>query len=211
MLQSSINGTRHAIKFIAQFVSALLKTRTSNLAKIANAIESEAEADSVYRQCQRFLKNEKEVSIDYLKMLNLTGRLKILIDRTEWKFGETWVNILTLSVAYKQVAIPILWEVVNHKGNATAVEHVGIIQRFVEEFGVERIHRVYADREFGSYELFAYLLKNEIDFHIRLKTSHKTAGKSFLKMWKNVNEKVKLRGKVKIKVFGLEIYVSCVK
>jgi len=144
-------------------------------------------------------------------MLNLTGRLKILIDRTEWKFGETWVNILTLSVAYKQVAIPILWEVVNHKGNATAVEHVGIIQRFVEEFGVERIHRVYADREFGSYELFAYLLNNEIDFHIRLKTSHKTAGKSFLKMWKNVNEKVKLRGKVKIKVCGLEIYVSCVK
>ncbi len=70
---------------------------------------------------------------------------------------------------------------------------------------------MYADREFGSYELFAYLLKNEIDFHIRLKTSHKTAGESFLKMWKNVNEKVKLRGKVKIKVFGLEIYVSCVK
>jgi hypothetical protein len=37
VLQSSINGTRHAIKFIAQFVSALLKTRTSNLAKIAEA------------------------------------------------------------------------------------------------------------------------------------------------------------------------------
>jgi hypothetical protein len=29
-LQENIQGTRHAIKFIAQFVSALLKTRTSN-------------------------------------------------------------------------------------------------------------------------------------------------------------------------------------
>jgi hypothetical protein len=210
-LQENIQATQHAIKFIAQFVSALLKTRTSNLAKIANAMESAAQTDSVYRQLQRFLKNSNAVSIDYLKLMKLDGQLKLLIDRTEWKFGETWVNILTLSVAYKQVAIPILWEVVNHKGNATAAEHVGIIRRFVAEFGAERIERVYGDREFGNYQLLAYLLKNEIDFHIRLKTSHKSAGKSFLKHWQEVGERVKVRGKVKIEVFGLLVYVSCVK
>jgi len=210
-LQENIQGSRHALKFIAQFVLALLKTRTSNLAKIANAIDAEVEPDSVYRQIQRFLKNENKVSIDYLKLLKLKGKLKILIDRTEWKFGETWVNILTLSVAYKQVAIPVVWQVVNHKGNATAVEHVAIIKEFVAEFGVERIERVYADREFGSWELFRYLIKNEIDFHIRLKTSHQSGGKSFLQLWKNVSERVKLRGKVKTEVFGLKLYVSCVK
>jgi hypothetical protein len=210
-LKENIQGSRHAIKFIAQFVTALLKTRTSNLAKIANAIESEAEADSVYRQIQRFLKNENEVSIDYLKLLKLNGKLKILIDRTEWKFGAAWINILTLSVAYKQVAIPVLWEVMTHKGNAAALEHAAIIRRFVEEFGVERIQRVYADREFGSYELFSYLLKNKIDFHIRLKTSHKSGGKSFRQMWRNLGERIKLRGKVKIEVFDLEVYLSCVK
>jgi hypothetical protein len=210
-LSENIQGTRHAIKFIAQFVSALLKTRTSNLVKIANAFETEVESDSVYRQIQRFLKNENEVSIDFLKLLKLNGKLKILIDRTEWKFGATWVNILTLSVAYKNVAIPILWEVVNHKGNATASEHKAIIEKFVTEFGAARILRVYADREFGSYELFAYLIEKNIDFHIRLKTSHKSGGKSFLQIWRNAAEKVKLKGKVKIEVFGLEIYVSCVK
>ena len=188
-----------------------MKTRTSNLVKIANAIESEAESGSVYRQTQRFLKNENKVSIDYLKLLKLNGQLKILIDRTEWKFGDTWINILTLSVAYKQVAIPVLWEVISHKGNATAAEHVAIIRKFVAEFGVQRIQRVYADREFGSAGLFKYLIENGIDFHIRLKTSHKSGGKSFLQIWRNTAEKVKLRGKVKIKVFELEIYVSCVK
>jgi hypothetical protein len=210
-LQENIQGSRHAIKFIAQFVSALLKARTSNLVKIANSFETEVESDSVYRQIQRFLKNENEVSIDFLKLLKLDGKLKILIDRTEWKFGATWVNILTLSVAYKNVAIPILWEVVNHKGNATASEHKAIIEKFVTEFGAARILRVYADREFGSYELFAYLIEKNIDFHIRLKTSHKSGGKSFLQIWRNAAEKVKLKGKVKIEVFGLEIYVSCVK
>ncbi len=210
-LQENIQGSRHALKFIVQFVSALLKVRSSNLAKIAQAIQAEAEPDSVYRQIQRFLKNEAEVSIDYLKLMNLNGKLKILIDRTEWKFGATWVNVLTLSVAYKQMAIPLLWEVVSHKGNATAAEHVGIIKRFVKQFGVERIERVYADREFGSYQLLAYLIKNGIDFHIRLKTSHKSGGRSFLAMWKNAGEKVKLRGRAAIEVFGLEVYVSLVK
>jgi hypothetical protein len=210
-LQANIQGTRHAIKFIAQFVSALLKTRTSNLVKVANAFDSEAEADSVYRQIQRFLKNDTQVSIDFLKLLKLDGKLKILIDRTEWKFGSTWVNILTLSVAYKNVAIPVLWEVVNHKGNATAGEHKAIIEKFVAEFGAGRIERVYADREFGNYELLAYLLANKIDFHIRLKTSHKSGGKSFWQIWRNAAEKVKLKGKEKIEVFGLEMYISCVK
>ena len=210
-LQANIQGSRHAIKFIAQFVSALLKTRTSNLVKIANAFETEVDKESVYRQIQRFLKNENAVAISYLKLLKLDGKLKILIDRTEWKFGSTWVNILTLSVAYKNVAIPVLWEVMDHKGNATALEHTAIIKKFVAEFGASRIWRVYADREFGSFELFAYLLENKIDFHIRLKTSNKSGGKSFLQIFRNSKEKVKLRGKVKIEVFGLELYVSCVK
>ncbi len=210
-MQDNIQSSRHALKFIAQFVSALLKTRTSNLVKIANAFQTDADSNSVYRQIQRFLKNENAVSIDYLKLLKLNGKLKILIDRTEWKFGSTWVNILTLSVAYKNVAIPILWEVVNHKGNATALEHVAIIKKFVAEFGANRILRVYADREFGSYELFSYLIENKIDFHIRLKTSHKSGGQSFLQIFRNSAEKVKLRGKVKIEVFGLELHVSLVK
>lgn len=210
-LQENIQGTRHAIKFIAQCVSALLKTRTSNLAKIANSVETEVEPASVYRQIQRFLKNENEVSINYLKLLKLNGKLKLLVDRTEWKFGSVWVNILTLSVVYKNVAIPLLWEVVNHKGNATAAEHKALIKEFVKEFGRERILRVYGDREFGSGVLFKYLIQQKIDFHIRLKTSHKSGERSFLQIWRDVSEKVKLRGKAKIEVFGLELYVSCLK
>ena len=210
-MSENIQGTRHAIKFIAQFVSALLKTRTSNLVKIAQAIDSEADSPSVYRQIQRILKNENEVAIDFLKLLNLNGKLKVLIDRTEWKFGSTWINILTLSVAYKNVAIPILWEVMDRKGNASAAEHKAIIEKFVKEFGANRILRVFADREFGSCLLFSYLIENKIDFHIRLKTSYKSGGRSFLQIWRNAAEKVKLRGKVKIEVFGLELYVSCLK
>jgi hypothetical protein len=178
---------------------------------VANAVQTEAATDSVYRQIQRFLDNENKVSIDYLKLLGVEGKLKILLDRTEWKFGSTWINILTLSVAYKNVAIPILWEVMDHKGNASALEHIAIIKRFVAEFGREKIERVYGDREFGSFELFAYLTREKIDFHIRLKSNYLANGKSFQTIWKNATERVKLCGKVKVSVFGLQLYVNCVK
>lgn len=210
-LQQSIQATRHARKFVAQVVEALLKTRTCNLARLAQAVESESEASSVYRQTQRFLKNENQVLIDYFRLLRLDGRLKILIDRTEWQFGSVWVNILSLSVAYKNVAIPLFSTVVNQKGNQAAAAAVGLLKQFIARFGAERIHRVYADREFGTKELFAFLLGEEIDFHIRLKTSHKAAGKKFSAWWQAAAERVKLRGKRQIEVFGLAVFVSAVK
>ncbi|MDQ3179452.1 MAG: transposase, partial [Acidobacteriota bacterium] len=60
-------------------------------------------------------------------------------------------------------------------------------------------------------ELFKYLREAGIDFHIRLKTSHLSAGKSFKRIWQEATQRVKIRGKVKIKVLGEMVYVSCVK
>ncbi len=210
-LQSRIQGTTHAIKFISQFVLAVLKVRSSNLSKIAVAFETSVEFLSTYRQTQRFLGNLRRVKIDYLGLLKISGKLKVAIDRTEWKFGKVWVNILTVSVVYKRVAIPIMWQTVNQKGNARALEHLQIIKRMIAEIGTGRIEAIYGDREFASKELFSFLLAEQIDFRIRLKTSHVAGGMSFKTRWRNLAERVKLRGKVKVEVFGLNLYVSCVK
>ena len=210
-MQSRIQGTKHAIKFISQFVLAVLKVRSSNLSKVAVAFQTSVEFLSTYRQIQRFLSNWRTVKIDSLGLLKISGKLKVAIDRTEWKFGKVWVNILTVSVVYKRVAIPIMWKTVNQKGNARASEHLQIIKQLIAEIGKGRIAEIYGDREFASQELFSFLLKERIDFRIRLKASYLAGGMSFKKRWRNLSERVKLRGKVKVEVFGLKLYVSCVK
>ncbi len=210
-LQTSIQGTRHAIKFISGFVLALLRTRTSNLAKVAAAVETKVEVSSTYRQIQRFFDNQNRLVIDYLRLLKITGKMVVVIDRTEWKFGKVWINILTVSILYRQVAIPVIWQVVNQKGNAAAFEHIRIIKEFIAQFGKERIDKILGDREFGSRELLEFLINEEIDFLIRLKVSHLAAGVSFKKRWRDLSERVKLKGKGAVEVFGLEIYVSAVK
>ena len=210
-MQLRIQGTKHAIKFISQFVLAVLRVRSSNLSKIAVAFETGVEFLSTYRQIQRFLSNLKTVEIDYLGLLKIEGKLKVAIDRTEWKFGKVWVNILTVSVVYKRVAIPIIWQTVNQKGNAKASEHLEIIKRLIAAIGKGRIAEIYGDREFAGKELFSFLLAERIDFRIRLKASHLADGISFKTRWRNLSERVKLRGKVKVEVFGLNLYVSCMK
>jgi len=210
-LQSRIQGTKHAIKFISQFVLAVLKVRSSNLSKIAVAVETGVEFLSTYRQIQRFLGNLKTIRIDYPGLLKMSGKLQVAIDRTEWKFGKVWINILTVSVVYKRVAIPMVWQTVNRKGNARALEHLQIIKRLIAEIGKGRIQAIYGDREFASQELFSFLLAERIDFRIRLKTSHLAGGMSFQRRWRNLPARIKLRGKVGVEVFGLNLYVSCVK
>ncbi len=190
---------------------ALLKVRSSNLSKIAVAFETSVEFLSTYRQIQRFFGNLKTVKIDYLGLLKISGKVKVAIDRTEWKFGKVWVNILTVSVIYQRLAIPIIWQTTSRKGNAKALEHLQIIKRLIAEIGKQRIAEIYGDREFASYELISFLLAERIDFRIRLKASHLADGMSFKTRWRNLSERVKLRGKVKVGVFGLNLYVSCVK
>lgn len=181
------------------------------MSKIAPAFETSVEFLSTYRQIQRFLGNLKPVKIDSLGLLKVSGKLKVAIDRTEWKFGKVWINILTVSVIYKGVAIPLLWQTTSQKGNARAKEHRQIIQRLIAEIGKGRIEAVYGDREFASKELFSFLLAERIDFRIRLKASHLADGMSFRRRWRDLSERVKLRGKVRVEVFGLKLYISCVK
>jgi len=41
----------------------------------------------------------------------------LIMDRTNWKFGKVDINFLVLSVAYKGIAIPILWYILKNNKN----------------------------------------------------------------------------------------------
>ena len=66
------------------------------------------------------------------------------MDRTNWKLGKNNINLLVLGVAYKGMAIPLLWKFlskdrvqVGKQGNSNTKERQEILQRFIDIFGVE--------------------------------------------------------------------------
>ena len=74
------------------------------------------------------------------------------MDRTNWKFGKVDINILMLSVAYKGMAIPIVWYILKKttkQGNSGFKDRIKIIKNFIDIFGVDKIEVLTADRKFG--------------------------------------------------------------
>ena len=134
-----------------------------------------ANKESKYRRLKRFL---TEAKIDYavfatllIAILKPKGKYILALDRTEWKYGKVWVNILTLSIVYENTAIPIFWQTLNRKGNSTLAEKKEILNRYLKTFGVRNILYFCADREFDGHEFVKYLNKNWVPFRLRLKVS----------------------------------------
>ncbi len=86
--------------------------------------------------------------------------------------GAAWVNVLMLSVGYKNISIPLFWTVLEEKGCSDNAERGGIVQQFIDEFGAGSIRFVAADREFASKEWLAYLVKHKIGFRLTIKANH---------------------------------------
>ena len=106
-----------------------------------------------------------------LKLLKIESPFVIAIDRTEWQLGGRWVNILMLSVSYKNIAIPLFWTVLEEKGCSDNSERKEILERFIDEFGVENIRFVTADREFASKEWLRFLVAKKIPYRLRIKSN----------------------------------------
>jgi len=158
----------------AGMLLALIKVRTVNLMELACAFEGAAALESRYKRITRFFRG---FTIDFAVvakwMIGLFGLDKeavyIGIDRTNWRWGKSDINVLMLSVVYKGIALPVLWSLLDKRGNSNTAERIAVMTRFIGQFGKERIAGILADREFVGAEWFAWLKKERIPFCIRIK------------------------------------------
>lgn len=134
------------------FDIALCKVQTVGFEKLANAFDSEAMAVSSLRRIQRFIAKYTLDSDLIAKLifglLPKKENLKLTIDRTNWKFGQTDINIFMLGVTYKGVAFPLLFKMLDKRGNLNCKEGIDLVNRFIELFGTNCIDCLMADREF---------------------------------------------------------------
>ena len=98
----------------------LIKTRSVSLNEIAMGFPSDAMPDSRYRRIQRFI-HDYEINFDTVAVFVMTlfhfisSKYYLTLDRTNWKWGKKNINILMLAIAiaYKGVAIPIYWKLLD--------------------------------------------------------------------------------------------------
>ena len=165
------------IKFISHFIIALCKVQTVTFEKLANAFETSVDSKSSLRRIQRFIAyytlDGDLIARLIFSLLPKQEGLILSIDRTNWKFGQTNINIFMLGVVYKGVAFPLLFTMLDKRGNSNSQERIDLVNRFIRLFGKDLIKSIVADREFVGDHWLDFLNRNGIKYYIRIRNNFK--------------------------------------
>ncbi len=177
-LQPHLNWHGARLSFLALFLLALVKVKTVNMSELALGIEGQAQAASKYKRLQRFFRG---FEIDYTAIAKLVISWMAIpqtwvlsIDRTTWEFGSHCYNILSVGVVHQGVAFPLLWWMLNKKGNSNSDERMRFIEQLLKIFPDAQIRCLCADREFIGQAWIRYLLLDPLlPFRIRIRVTDK--------------------------------------
>ena len=165
------------LKLMARFTSSVLTLTTTDLSKVALALKAGPKQESNYRRIQRFLSGYE---VDFRALGSLLLHLlpqrppyEVVIDRTEWHFGETAVNLLMVGIAHKGMAFPIAWTALPSGGSSDFQSQAKVLERFLEVVDPDSIEVVTADREFISVPWMRRLRDRGIPFAIRLRSDRR--------------------------------------
>lgn len=165
------------VKLLVSLICAVCKLQTVNFPKLAQGLGGNALFDSNLRRIQRFfaefIVDSNLIAKIVFSLLPHTAPLRLSIDRTNWKFGKTDINIFAISVCYCGIGIPLLWTMLPKRGNSNQQERIDLINRYIRLFGILSIESILADREFIGDEWIGDLIKKGIHFYFRIKANMK--------------------------------------
>jgi len=172
---SKINKAR--LRLISMVILALCKVQTVSFHKLALAFETNGKADSSLRRLQRFIADfdlcSDLIARIIFALLPERTNIKLVIDRTNWQFGQQNINIFMLGIAYRGVAFPLIFSMLDKRGNSNSEERIALIQRFIRLFGKDCIDCIMADREFVGEQWIGFLNRENLRYYIRIRNNFK--------------------------------------
>lgn len=168
-------------KCCISIILAMIQTRRVQFYELGLVLNDKVKPESNEDRIQRFFAeaqlNEEELA--FLLSLFLTlGKVDLCLDRTEWNFGNTQVNLLVMSAYCQGMGLPLYIDFLdNNSGNSNAGQRTSILKKTIELLGTFRIGSLCADRDgaarrFIGTTWFDFLVKERIPFFIRLPKSY---------------------------------------
>ena len=145
--------------------------------EVAQHLNSEAKLVSNEIRIQDFFREAeidyKQVAILLICMLPPDKKIRLCIDRTEWDFGKTQVNILMIIAGCEDFQVPIYWEMLDNKsGNSSSKNRKDLLDLCLKVIDTSRIGYIVGDREFIGHDWLKYLKDKGINFLMRLPKHH---------------------------------------
>ena len=99
----------------------------------------------------------------------------LTMDRTDWKFGAKWNNLLVVGLSFRGYLVPLVWADLGSRGNSDAPARLMLLDRLAEWWPTEEVPLkslpLVADREFGGEEWLVKLAKRGFAFVVRIKSN----------------------------------------
>ena len=179
-LQNYLPWHKARLKFLNLFIVSLIRNRNVSYSKNATTLNNRETCTNL-RRIQRFF---TDFPIDFdviarllVAIIPIKKPYQLSLDRTNWKFAGVNFNILCLTIVADKVSLPILWTMLDKRGNSSQEERKLLILRYIHLFSLDSIDCIIADREFIGREWFGFLINNPIKFYLRIRenlfVSHK--------------------------------------
>ncbi len=179
------NHDEHVTKNLLVVSWSIFDSKSTNLNKAKDSVPGilgngkTVEESSNYARLIRFFKTEDHedlvsciltVCCLFLKPKRGGGFRHLILDGTEWELGSQPVQLLTLCILWRGVAVPIWWEDLEKIGHSSQEERKALIMNALKRYKLRGMVLL-ADREYIGEEWFAFLRQQGIDFVIRLKAN----------------------------------------
>ncbi|QHV95637.1 transposase [Spirosoma endbachense] len=167
----------HILQTMLLVCSAIVLARSTNLNILKDYLpqllgNAKTKPFSHYKRLVRFFRwsepNQLIQSVLRFIFRFLEGHCTYLImDATTWQVGKKKVHLLTLCILLGKTAIPIYWLQLAKKGHSNEEERKQLFKEALERYDLKG-KILLADREYIGETWFAFLVKENIDFVIRL-------------------------------------------
>lgn len=170
-------GQGQRLTMLSKLIISIIKMGTVNYSQLSLVLNPLVNPLSNFRRIQRFVKEyvfSKKAYVNLVWKLLLSDEKWVILsmDRTNWKFGKCNINILMIGISYKGTLIPLLWHLLDKRGNSSQDEREDILSELLNLFSKKqksKIRCLLADREFIGKEWIRHLKKLPFTFYIRVK------------------------------------------
>ena len=106
-------------RLLAQVIMVMLSIGNVTLYKIATCLSgSGSKLSSKEKALRRLLNklNAPDAYANFIHKLFKFDKVELVMDRTNWKFGKSSINLFVLSFIWYNMAIPLYWMHLDNKG-----------------------------------------------------------------------------------------------
>jgi hypothetical protein len=176
-LCSALPWKNARLECIGYLIVSILRHRTVNLVKLSAEASGALKADSLYRRFQNFFLRftmpfDDIARLVVAKLPKQEGGWVLSMDRTNWQYGRTHINLLVVAIVIGKVAIPVVWRALpraTKRGNSKTAHRIELMKLLLRVIPASEVRALTMDREFIGREWLKWLDDEEVGYVVRIK------------------------------------------